>query len=287
VAYYGYRYYDPVTGRWPSRDPIEEAGGINLYGFVGNDGVNTADVLGLKWMVLGRERVSGISTIVTDGSGGLEVYLKAQDSACAYFAVLIHEMVHLTEALAQDPDLGKIRPDTITRDGKTAQVYFQYEGDKLKLKVFDTSKPNWPRNIQVENSNLRELYQSEATAYSKQETAAKNLSQWISVQADNPDINELLKGLFSDDLLKKHSKDWDGVGGIKGQLIEMKKKAGKTWDGRICFQACSAMAANALAEHEKHKKLVESTPKDAVNAAYTNYITSRNSLVEGIGATFK
>jgi RHS repeat-associated protein len=34
VAYYGYRYYDPVTGRWPSRDPIEERGGDNLYAFV-------------------------------------------------------------------------------------------------------------------------------------------------------------------------------------------------------------------------------------------------------------
>jgi RHS repeat-associated protein len=34
--YYGYRYYDPVTGRWPSRDPIEEKGGMNLYGFVRN-----------------------------------------------------------------------------------------------------------------------------------------------------------------------------------------------------------------------------------------------------------
>jgi hypothetical protein len=27
VAYYGYRYYDPVAGRWPSRDPIGEEGG--------------------------------------------------------------------------------------------------------------------------------------------------------------------------------------------------------------------------------------------------------------------
>ncbi len=26
VACYGYRYYDPLTGRWPSRDPIEEIG---------------------------------------------------------------------------------------------------------------------------------------------------------------------------------------------------------------------------------------------------------------------
>lgn len=46
VMYYGYRYYDPETGRWPSRDPIEEEGGVNLYGFVGNDGVNWVDILG-------------------------------------------------------------------------------------------------------------------------------------------------------------------------------------------------------------------------------------------------
>jgi integrase/recombinase XerD len=48
VAYYGYRYYDPKSGRWPSRDPIGEEGGINLYGFVGNDGVNGWDYLGLR-----------------------------------------------------------------------------------------------------------------------------------------------------------------------------------------------------------------------------------------------
>ena len=40
---------DPLTGRWPSRDPIEEMGGVNLYGFVGNDGVNHLDYLGLAW----------------------------------------------------------------------------------------------------------------------------------------------------------------------------------------------------------------------------------------------
>jgi hypothetical protein len=44
---YAYRYYNPRTGRWPSRDPIEEEGGPNYYGFVGNDAVNYLDVLGL------------------------------------------------------------------------------------------------------------------------------------------------------------------------------------------------------------------------------------------------
>ena len=46
LYYYGYRYYDPATGRWPSRDPIGERGGVNLYGFVANSTVNGIDLLG-------------------------------------------------------------------------------------------------------------------------------------------------------------------------------------------------------------------------------------------------
>lgn len=48
LLYYGFRYYDPVTGRWLSRDPIEENGGLNLYGIVGNDPLNYIDLLGLS-----------------------------------------------------------------------------------------------------------------------------------------------------------------------------------------------------------------------------------------------
>lgn len=47
LYYYGYRFYDSVTGRWLSKDPIEEEGGGNLYGFVRNDGVNAQDKLGM------------------------------------------------------------------------------------------------------------------------------------------------------------------------------------------------------------------------------------------------
>ena len=46
VSYYGYRYYNSETGRWLSRDPIEEEGGINLYGFVYNDPLDWIDSLG-------------------------------------------------------------------------------------------------------------------------------------------------------------------------------------------------------------------------------------------------
>jgi len=51
MLFYGFRYMDPETGRWLNRDPIEEQGGLNLYGFVGNDGVNAVDYLGLACFV--------------------------------------------------------------------------------------------------------------------------------------------------------------------------------------------------------------------------------------------
>jgi RHS repeat-associated protein len=42
-----YRPYNPPLGRWLSRDPIGEAGGLNLYGYVENNPVNLTDPLGL------------------------------------------------------------------------------------------------------------------------------------------------------------------------------------------------------------------------------------------------
>ncbi|MCH8475371.1 MAG: RHS repeat-associated core domain-containing protein [Opitutales bacterium] len=48
LVYFGLRHYSPEMSQWLSRDPMGEAGGLNLYAYTGNDPVNFADALGLK-----------------------------------------------------------------------------------------------------------------------------------------------------------------------------------------------------------------------------------------------
>jgi len=48
LASYARAGYDPNLGRWLSRDPKGEDGGINLYQYVGNNPVNKIDLFGLS-----------------------------------------------------------------------------------------------------------------------------------------------------------------------------------------------------------------------------------------------
>jgi RHS repeat-associated protein len=51
LTHFGYREYDPFTGKWAAKDPLLFAGGdSNLYGYVLNDPVNLADPWGL-WSI--------------------------------------------------------------------------------------------------------------------------------------------------------------------------------------------------------------------------------------------
>ncbi len=64
LVYYGARFYSPSLGRFINRDPIEEAGGLNLYGFCANDGVGAWDFLGMA------EGGGGSGGDGSSGSGG-------------------------------------------------------------------------------------------------------------------------------------------------------------------------------------------------------------------------
>ena len=123
VEYYGYRYYDPKTGRWPSRDPMGELGGMNLYGFVRNDGVGRIDVLGNAawgWVVeaLGADIIDAIGLpdwlieIEIDLFGGPEKYMDATEGQLQKRGQLSVDMFRKARnkdgsMVDEDTDLGK------------------------------------------------------------------------------------------------------------------------------------------------------------------------------------
>lgn len=69
-----YRAYDPDLGRWLNRDPIGEAGGINLYGYVANDPVNGLDLLGLETEILIHRNAPSRGQQARDASGTMSVF---------------------------------------------------------------------------------------------------------------------------------------------------------------------------------------------------------------------
>jgi RHS repeat-associated protein len=56
LTYFGYRWYDPVTARWLSQDPIGISGGLNLYAFCANNPVNFTDPDGLLILYANAEQ---------------------------------------------------------------------------------------------------------------------------------------------------------------------------------------------------------------------------------------
>jgi RHS repeat-associated protein len=66
-----YRAYDPQLGRWLSPDPGGEWDGLNLYGYVGGDSINSIDPTGLwkmNWKRFGWGFVKGFAVGVVIGA---------------------------------------------------------------------------------------------------------------------------------------------------------------------------------------------------------------------------
>jgi RHS repeat-associated protein len=63
--YYGQRYLE--DGRWLSRDPIEETGGLNLYGFLANDPIGQVDPFGNEILIIaGRYKVGATGALLVE-----------------------------------------------------------------------------------------------------------------------------------------------------------------------------------------------------------------------------
>jgi RHS repeat-associated protein len=80
-----YRAYDADSGRWISRDPLSESGGLNLYAYVNGDPINATDPLGLLsslYYLAGADAIDlaflfGHATAITADAMALEKVLEA------------------------------------------------------------------------------------------------------------------------------------------------------------------------------------------------------------------
>lgn len=88
-----YRAYDPTHGRWLSEDPIGEAGGMNLYGYVGNNPIGAFDPLGLDTYLVDRDLL-----LINKGKG---VYSRPATSC---FSSMFGDPATHTFAFTTNPD---------------------------------------------------------------------------------------------------------------------------------------------------------------------------------------
>jgi RHS repeat-associated protein len=140
--YYGYRWYDAQAGRWVNRDPIEERGGVNLYGFVGNTPVGWIDVLGQF------QKAYSITLNVSNCPANRKRQLESSKSSIESI---------FNNANGKIPDWNVAKP--------ILKNYFGYhdnqarpnpgEGHGLDKRVFDQFVKNW--KIFFDNSNRKEI----------------------------------------------------------------------------------------------------------------------------------
>jgi RHS repeat-associated protein len=121
LLYYGYRYYSASTGRWISRDPIQERGGPHLYQFVFGDPVAHRDALGQfrdDWIIN-----------------------KAEDCYCTCIEAIV------TFGGNQDPRT-EMKWDWITENG------VQWFGDLMKVKWKTGGNPRKCKFRQIESGDV-------------------------------------------------------------------------------------------------------------------------------------
>ena len=71
TVYFNYRHYEPITGRWMSRDPIPtDALGISSYDFCLQNAISVVDILGLKEGGCNPEFISSHSVSILPMIGG-------------------------------------------------------------------------------------------------------------------------------------------------------------------------------------------------------------------------
>jgi len=122
---YGYRYYMLNVGRWLNRDPLREHSSVNLYGFIGNNGICNIDYLGLDEVIFidddGANGAGHTAKAVGDDENGWTFYSYGPGDDVSAWDMLTGADV--------DSELDKKEFDTLEDLEKSGEVgdYDQYQ----------------------------------------------------------------------------------------------------------------------------------------------------------------
>ena len=129
-----YRAYSALLGRWISRDPLGEAGGINLYGYVSNSPVRFVDPWGListpaTGRYEGTPTAGGVATAFGEGAAAgaaaigvgaataAVVGALAADTTVTAAATLSAEEAEALNAATSSEEIRGILADSLYRNG--------------------------------------------------------------------------------------------------------------------------------------------------------------------------
>jgi len=94
---FGFRDYDPGTGRWTAKDPIFFAGGdTDLYGYCLSDPINLIDSFGLKF----SDILPGIKKAIVEGAKGSVYAVSEATTATADIAMNGHPLAQAVLGVA-------------------------------------------------------------------------------------------------------------------------------------------------------------------------------------------
>lgn len=135
VVSYLMRFYSPVLGRWLSRDPVGEEGGMNLYGFCGNDSIGKYDKDGCAYFAKRK-----LSALFWSDNFSTNSFLDKYDLEVS------HEHLFFGTPESPKEDLGYFKDGRVRRDyDKDRFVYVVTDrgyDDCIMRKAVEKVEPN-------------------------------------------------------------------------------------------------------------------------------------------------
>lgn len=143
-------YYDPVHGRWLSRDPIEEEGGRNLYEFGQNDPINKVDPNG-KIAIIPAIIVGKIIALGTAYTGlKVSAFFVSKEASKDIDNAMI-TVVEINASEVASMAAGEVIAGATAAGWRYFKICEKSKTGTSQIKIFNKTTPQGIEKVQFEN----------------------------------------------------------------------------------------------------------------------------------------